>query len=212
MDEKGLSKQVSGGSCDQVFPAPQIASLISPEKCLFGLILAPDPNSGMKRCDSVYCLAPLAAVVLVVTPVEAQSSFDHLPNPWGSSNDQFLDRHHHFFPDSRFFRFGYRSGWDPEQYGYPYYYVIPNDGFYRGVQLEYDERYPLDLAVMVQTELARLGFYDGPISGVIGSHSQMAIREFQEAQGLPVTGRIDQNLIRALSSEEFDPTTPKDSL
>ena len=72
-------------------------------------------------------------------------------------------------------------------------------------------RYPLDLAVMVQTELARLGFYDGPISGVIGSRSQMAIREFQEAQGLPVTGRIDQNLVRALSSGEFDHTRPKES-
>jgi hypothetical protein len=165
----------------------------------------------MKRCDGVYCLAPLAAVVLVVTPVEAQSPFDHLPNPWGSFNDRFFDRHHRFFPDSRFFRFGYRPGWDPGQYGYPYYYVIPNDGFYRGVEPEYDERYPLDLAVMVQTELARLGFYDGPISGVIGPRSQMAIREFQEGQGLPITGQIDQNLVRALRSGEFDHTRPKDS-
>jgi hypothetical protein len=165
----------------------------------------------MKRCGGVYCLAPLAAVVLVVTPVEAQSAFNHLPKPWGSFNDQFLDHHPRFFPDSRFFRFGYRPGWDPEQYGYPYYYVIPNDGFYRGVEPEYDERYPLDLAVMVQTELARLGFYDGPISGVIGLHSQMAIREFQEAKGLPVTGQIDQNLIRALRSGEFDHTRPKES-
>jgi hypothetical protein len=154
----------------------------------------------MKRCDGVYCLAPLAAVVLVVTPVKAQSPFDHLPNSWGSFNDRFFDRHHRFFPDSRFFRFGYRPGWDPEQYG-----------FYRGVEPEYDERYPLDLAVMVQTELARLGFYDGPISGVIGPRSQMAIREFQEAQGLPVTGQIDQNLVRALSSGEFDHTRPKES-
>ena len=52
----------------------------------------------MKRCDGVYCLAPLAAVVLVVTPVEAQNPFDHLPNPWGSFSDRFFDRHHRFFP------------------------------------------------------------------------------------------------------------------
>jgi Putative peptidoglycan binding domain len=167
--------------------------------------MAPDPNSGMKRCDSVYCLVPLAAVVLVVTPVEGQS-------PWGSFNDQFLDRHHRFFPDSRFFRFGYGPGWFPEQYGYPYYYVIPNDGFYRGVEPEYNVRYPLDLAVMVQRELARLGFYDGPINGVIGLRSQMAIREFQEAKDLPVTGQIDQNLVRALSSGDFDHSCPKEPL
>lgn len=153
----------------------------------------------------------MAAVVLVVTPVEAQSHFDPLANPWSSFNGRFFDRHHRFFPDSRFFRFGYRPGWYPEHYGYSYYSVIPNDDFYRDVEPEYDEPYPLDLAVMVQTELACLGFYDGPISGVIGSRSQMAIREFQEAQGLPVTGQIDQNLVRALRSGEFDPAPPKDS-
>jgi hypothetical protein len=106
---------------------------------------------------------------------------------------------------------GYRPGWYPEHYGYSYYGVIPKDDFDRDVEPEYDEPYPLDLAVMVQTELARLGFYDGPISGVIGSRSQMAIREFQEAQGLPVTGQIDQNLVRELRSGEFHPTPPKDS-
>ena len=163
----------------------------------------------MKRCDSVHCLAPLAAVVLVVFPVAAQSPF-YLPNPWSSFNDRFLNRHHRFFPDSRFFRFGYRRGWDPEQYGYPHYYV-PNDGFYRGVEPEYDERYPLELAAMVQRELARLGFYDGPISGVIGPHSEMAIRQFQKAKGLAVTGQIDQNLVEALRSGEFEHTLPKES-
>jgi hypothetical protein len=153
----------------------------------------------------------IGAVVLVVTPVDAQSPFDHLPNPGGSFNDRFFDRHHLLFPDSRFFRFGYRPGWNPELYGYPYYHVIPNDDFYRGVEPEYEQRYPLDLAVMVQTELARLGFYDGPISGVIGPRSQMAIREFQEAQGLPVTGQMDENLVRALRPGEFDHPPPKDS-
>jgi hypothetical protein len=57
----------------------------------------------MKSCNGVYRLAPLAAVVLVVTPVEAQSPFDHLPNSWDSFNDRFFDRHHRFFPNSRFF-------------------------------------------------------------------------------------------------------------
>jgi hypothetical protein len=165
----------------------------------------------MKRCNGIYCLAPMAAVILVATPVEAQSHFDPAANLWGSVDDGFFDRNHRFFPDSRFFRYGYRRGRYAEHYGYPYYAVIPNDDFYRGVEPEYVEPYAFDLAEMVQTELARLGFYDGPICGVIGSRSQMAIREFQEAQGLPVTGQIDQNLVRALRSGEFNPAPPKDS-
>jgi peptidoglycan hydrolase-like protein with peptidoglycan-binding domain len=33
---------------------------------------------------------------------------------------------------------------------------------------------------------------------VIGPDSSRAIRAFQEAQGLPATGRIDPNVLRAL--------------
>jgi hypothetical protein len=165
----------------------------------------------MKRCNGVYWLAPVAAVALVVIPVKAQSPFDLPLNPWSPFNDRFFDRHHRFFHNFRFFRFGYAPDWYRELYGgHPYYYAIPDDDFDHGLDPEYDERYPVDLALMVQTELARRGYYDGPISGVIGPHSQMAIREFQAAEGLPVTGRIDQNLVRALRSGEFD-TPPKDS-
>jgi len=57
--------------------------------------------------------------------------------------------------------------------------------------------------MVVQAELAGRGYYRGPINGVIGSGSRRAIREFQAAEGLPITGRIDESLIRALRTGEL---------
>jgi putative peptidoglycan binding protein len=62
----------------------------------------------------------------------------------------------------------------------------------------YDYRFWQDLAMKVQSELARRGYYRGAIDGVIGSGSRQAIRGFQEAEGLPVTGLIDPYVLRAL--------------
>ena len=50
-----------------------------------------------------------------------------------------------------------------------------------------------------QSELARRGYYRGQINGVIDSDSRQAIRAFQKAQGLPVTGLIDPGVLRALN-------------
>jgi putative peptidoglycan binding protein len=62
----------------------------------------------------------------------------------------------------------------------------------------YDYRFWQDLAMKVRSELARLGYYRGAIDGVIGSRSRQAIRGFQEAKGLPMTGLIDPYVLRAL--------------
>ena len=50
----------------------------------------------------------------------------------------------------------------------------------------------------VQSELARRGYYHGQINGVIDSDTRQAIRAFQKAQGLPVTGLINPGVLRAL--------------
>jgi peptidoglycan hydrolase-like protein with peptidoglycan-binding domain len=50
----------------------------------------------------------------------------------------------------------------------------------------------------VQSGLAQRGYYHGPIDGEIGSGSRQAIRAFQAAQSLPVTGLIDPELLKAL--------------
>ena len=77
-------------------------------------------------------------------------------------------------------------------YGYPY-----DDASYDASPV-YDYRYWYGLATADQTGLARRGYYHGPIDGVINSESREAIRAFQKAQGLPVTGLIDPPLLKAL--------------
>jgi Putative peptidoglycan binding domain len=125
---------------------------------------------------------------------------------WGrgfDGNNRFFHRHR-FFGDLRFFGFGYPHDWYREYYGYPYDYSYYNYG------PVYGDRYSSDLAVVVQAELARRGYYHGPISGVIGPGTRRAIEEFQTVEGLPVTGRINESLLRALRTGEPSPP-PEDS-
>jgi len=120
-------------------------------------------------------------------------------------NDRFFHRHR-FFTDFRFFGFGYPSDWYPEHY----YYGYPDNYSYYDFGPVYDDPYSSDLAMAVQAELAGRGYYRGPINGVIGSGSRRAIREFQAAEGLPITGRIDETLIRALRTGELS-APPEDT-
>lgn len=50
----------------------------------------------------------------------------------------------------------------------------------------------------VQQQLNARGFGAGPVDGVIGERTQVAIREFQARQGLPATGRLDARTVEAL--------------
>ncbi len=50
----------------------------------------------------------------------------------------------------------------------------------------------------VQRALAKRGYYRGPIDGQIGAGSRAAIRRYQAARRLPVTGAIDRYLVRSL--------------
>jgi murein L,D-transpeptidase YcbB/YkuD len=62
----------------------------------------------------------------------------------------------------------------------------------------YDYRYWYGVSTRVQTELSRLGYYHGPIDGVISLRSQEAIKAFQQAEGQPATGLINPALLKAL--------------
>lgn len=112
-----------------------------------------------------------------------------------------FDRHRHLFFGFDFVAFGFPDWWYFD-YGYPYYgypyYDYPDDYAYYDSGPAYDEAFWQDLAKRVQLELARRGYYHGQINGVIDSNSQQAIRAFQKAQGLPVTGLIDPGVLRAL--------------
>ena len=122
-------------------------------------------------------------------------------------HDRFFDRddrfffHHHdrFFFFFDFAAFGFPVGFPVFPVGFTGWYPgYADDSSYSGNGPVYDRQYWADLAVSVQSELAQRGYYHGAIDGEIGSGSTQAIRAFQAAQGLPVTGKIDPKLLNAL--------------
>lgn len=50
----------------------------------------------------------------------------------------------------------------------------------------------------VQQALQELGYYNGPVDGVLGPSSRAAIQAYQRSYGLPITGRIDPPLLDSL--------------
>ena len=114
----------------------------------------------------------------------------------GDPRDNDERHHRHFFNDFDFVAFGFPYWWYPD-YGYVDYGYSDEDA-YNDSAPAYGDQYWQDLAMKVQWALSRRGYYHGPIDGVIGPDGMSAIRAFQEAQGLPATGRIDPNVLRAL--------------
>ncbi|HEY2572495.1 MAG TPA: peptidoglycan-binding protein [Verrucomicrobiaceae bacterium] len=60
--------------------------------------------------------------------------------------------------------------------------------------------YPVNSTVIsVQTALADAGYYDGAIDGVAGAATSEAIAQYQEDNGLPISGLIDDSLMQSLN-------------
>ena len=57
---------------------------------------------------------------------------------------------------------------------------------------------PDETVKSVQFNLKQLGFDPGPVDGLMGPGTERAIRAFQTAHGLPVTGQPDNELMRKL--------------
>jgi hypothetical protein len=141
------------------------------------------------------------------------------------ANRNFAAWHHDFGRDGRFFRdrddlffrhrffvgfdfaaFGFPGWWYPYYDWYPYPDAYSGDSSsysdepssYGGDPASYGTEYWSKLATSVQTKLAQRGYYRGSIDGILGSGSQRAIKEFQTAQGMRVTGRIDPKLLKSL--------------
>jgi peptidoglycan hydrolase-like protein with peptidoglycan-binding domain len=51
---------------------------------------------------------------------------------------------------------------------------------------------------LLQKELARLGYYQGQIDGVMELETAQALRWFQSVDKLPVSGQIDSATVQAL--------------
>lgn len=52
-----------------------------------------------------------------------------------------------------------------------------------------------------QVLLTDLGFYSGPIDGIVGPYTESAVKEAQKAYGLPITGRADDETLAKLRQE-----------
>jgi Putative peptidoglycan binding domain len=129
-------------------------------------------------------------------------SFDHGARFGRFDRDDRFFFRHHFFVGFDFAAFGFPGWWDwgyPYDYGdYPYGNAYYGDDASYGDASTFDYKYWNNLAVSVQSELSRSGYYTGQIDGVIGSGTRQAIREFQTKHGLPVTGRINPKLLDTL--------------
>jgi hypothetical protein len=90
--------------------------------------------------------------------------------------------------------FGFGSpyyGYYPyDSYSYPYSY---NYGSYRYNDYGYGHG---SIVITVQSRLARMGYYHGPIDGVMGPETSFAIRAYERDHGLRMDGSISGPLVR----------------
>ena len=99
---------------------------------------------------------------------------------------------------------GHYGGWHGGHWygGWPWW----GDG--AGVyDYDYDDGYYPDtetlptytnVVVVVQQELAKLGYYHGPIDGIVGPQTEKAISWFQSVDKITVTGAINGQTLKAL--------------
>jgi N-acetylmuramoyl-L-alanine amidase len=59
---------------------------------------------------------------------------------------------------------------------------------------------PKETVRQIQQELRARNDYDGPIDGVMGTKTRPAIRQYQQQQGLNVTGELDTATLQRLTA------------
>ncbi len=145
--------------------------------------------------------------------VRNHASERHDANNWHRD----WDRHHSHFDHNRVFVFvnGFWWGlypWDYYPYydygNYPYnsYYGNPYD--YYNYSPYYDDDQPgysdssqsaANTTVnAIQSELAKLGYYNGAIDGTLGDQTEAALARYQEDRDLSVTGTMDAATLQSL--------------
>jgi Putative peptidoglycan binding domain len=114
--------------------------------------------------------------------------------------------------------YDYYNGYPYDSYNdYPYgsYNDYPY-GYYNGYPYSYyDSSYPSDYddqpsygrsqqsvanatVSAVQSELAKLGYYNGEIDGVLGDETEAALARYQQGQGISVTGTVSAATLQSL--------------
>lgn len=100
-------------------------------------------------------------------------------------------------------------GYNPYDYGYgnPYDYSANPYDYYNYSPYNYDDQ--SDYAdsgqsagnatvSAVQSELAKLGYYNGAIDGTVGEQTEAALARYQEDRDLSVTGTVDAATLQSL--------------
>ena len=54
------------------------------------------------------------------------------------------------------------------------------------------------VTLRVQAVLYAYGYYNGPLDGIIGENTNIAITKYQRANGLTITGTLSDELIKSL--------------
>jgi len=107
----------------------------------------------------------------------------HHGSEWSSGHDWNWHHHHRFF---------FEGAWVIGDY--PYFGDYPVE-----YSIDTQPIYPVSsTGVSVQQALADAGYYNGPIDGVVGPGTGAAIAAYQEDNGLPISGRIDDELMSSL--------------
>jgi hypothetical protein len=175
----------------------------------------------MKITKILTMIAMLGGVLALAVPAEAQMR----GNRHGGGNFGNFHRGHPGFHNGGrvnvfFGGFGFGS---PFFYGYPYwgyypYYGYPYGyGYPVGAYSSYDPRgiyegrianppqstndgggKDYSMAARVQRQLAAAGYYRGAIDGIVGDGTRRAIRNYERDNGLPVDGRIDDQLLSTM--------------
>lgn len=121
--------------------------------------------------------------------------------PFRNYNRVYHDRgwYHSHYGNSLVFVLGgwwyWNSGYWYPAWGYSSYGYYPYDG---PVYTGYASLTPDRVAVQVQRQLQRDGYYAGPIDGSIGPMTRRALAAFQADNGLAVTSAIDQPTLSML--------------
>jgi hypothetical protein len=118
------------------------------------------------------------------------------------------DRRHAHFDHGHFFVFdgGYWIGLDAGYYPWDYYPYYAYDYYPYDYYAGYDPGASSYVAqnadpnvTAVQSELAKLGYYSGPVDGRLGPATRSAITRYQIDHHLGVTGSLSTETLQALS-------------
>jgi hypothetical protein len=136
------------------------------------------------------------------------------------------DRHHAHFDHDRVFVFadgfwwglypwdyypysGYGYGDNPDDYGYypyDYYNGNPYDSYNyypyndddQSAYGSVDQSAANPTVSVVQSQLAKLGYYNGAIDGVLGDETEAALARYQQDQDISVTGTVNAATLQSL--------------